>query len=238
MPPTERLDKFLSTNTDLTRSLARKAISAGEVAVNGAIIRDGAVKVSANDQVLFRGTAIHAAQPHYLMLNKPAGYVCANEDGQYPTVIDLIKEPWRFHLHVAGRLDVDTTGLVLLTDDGDWSHRVTAPRHKQPKRYHVTTADPMQEQWCDVFSKGVELRGDEKLARPAQLEIIDTYTAYLTLQEGRYHQVKRMFAAVGNRVTALHRVSIGEVLLDPALAPGDYRSLTDTEINALNGIKS
>lgn len=236
MPATERLDKFISANTPLTRSLARRAIHAGEVTVNGAVVRDGASKINTRDVVHYQGTPLHAATARYVMLHKPLGYVCANEDGHYPTVIDLLKEPWRFSLHVAGRLDVDTTGLVLLTDDGEWSHRVTAPRHKQPKRYLVTTADPLQSAWGEVFSQGLILHGEEKPTLPAQLEIIDTHTAYLTLHEGRYHQVKRMLAAVGTHVTALHRVSIGKVLLDQALAPGAYRLLTDTEVESLRGV--
>lgn len=231
----ERLDKFISSLTPLTRSLARKAVLAGDITVNGSIVRDSSAKVNADDDVRYQGQRLEVAQPRYVMLHKPVGVVCANEDGRYPTVIDLIKEPWRHDLHVAGRLDVDTTGLVLLTDDGDWSHRVTSPRHKQAKRYHVTTAEPLQEEWRERFATGMLLHGEDKQTLPADLNILDPYHAILTLQEGRYHQVKRMLAAVGNKVTALHRLSIGAVVLDDTLPAGHYRLLTPTEIASLRG---
>lgn len=231
----ERLDKFLSHLTPLSRSMARKAILAGEVSVNDEIIRDASCKIIATDLVRYRDELLTTPSPYYLMLNKPIGVVCATEDGSHRTVIDLITEPWRYELHVAGRLDIDTTGLVLLTNDGDWSHRVTSPRHKQSKRYHITTADPIDPRWVEHFAQGMLLQGDEKPTLPATLEILDRHHANLTLQEGRYHQVKRMVGAMGNRVTALHRYAIGNVQLDEHLPPGAYRLLTLAEIDSLRG---
>lgn len=233
----ERLDKFLSHLTPLSRSMARKAILAGDVSVNDQIIRDATCKIAASDSVRYRGELLEPPAPYYLMLNKPIGVVCATEDGSHRTVIDLIDEPWRYELHVAGRLDIDTTGLVLLTNDGDWSHRVTSPRHKQSKRYHITTADPIEPHWVEHFAQGMQLQSDEKPTLPATLEILDRHHANLTLQEGRYHQVKRMVGAMGNRVTALHRYAIGDVQLDDNLPPGEYRRLTPAEIESLRGAR-
>lgn len=234
----ERLDKFISHLTPLSRSMARKAILAGEVTLNGSMALDPATKVSATDTVRYKNEPLETPAPYYLMLHKPVGVVCATEDGSHRTVIDLITEPWRYELHVAGRLDIDTTGLVLLTNDGDWSHRVTSPRHKQPKRYHVTTADPIDPAWGQRFAEGILLQGEDKPTLPATLDLIDPHHANLTLQEGRYHQVKRMLGATGNRVVALHRYAIGEVNLDPALAPGEYRRLTPDEVDSLRGARA
>lgn len=234
----ERLDKFLSSLTPLSRSMARKALQAGEVTINGEVARDAAAKVSETDQVCYQGEQLTPPQPRYLMLHKPVGVVCATEDGSHRTVLDLIHEPWRYDLHIAGRLDIDTTGLVLLTNDGEWSHRVTSPRHKQPKKYFVTTIDPIESYYVERFAEGMQLEGDEKPTLPAELEILDSHHANLTLQEGRYHQVKRMFGAMGNRVIALHRFAIGNVQLDADLPEGSYRPLTNAEIASLHGGKS
>lgn len=231
----ERLDKFISHLTPLSRSMARKAILGGDVSVNGSVITDAASKISATDTVRYQGQILEIPSPYYIMLHKPLEVVCATDDGSHRTVLDLIVEPWRHELHVAGRLDIDTTGLVLLTNDGDWSHRVTSPRHKQPKCYFATTVDPITADYIERFAEGMLLQGDEKPTLPAALEIIDAHHANLTLQEGRYHQVKRMFGAMGNRVTALHRYAIGKVQLDPTLAPGDFRRLSPAEVASLRG---
>lgn len=218
--------------------MARKAILAGDVTVNGEPVRDATRKVDATEEVRYQGKVLSIPAPYYVMLHKPVDVVCATEDGNHRTVIDLIDEPWCFELHVAGRLDIDTTGLVLLTNDGEWSHRVTAPRHKQPKHYFVTTAERIEPEWIERFAQGMLLEGEEKPTLPAQLEILDDHHANLTLHEGRYHQVKRMFGAMGTRVTALHRFAIGNVPLDPALPPGEYRLLTEGEVKSLGSGKA
>lgn len=233
----ERLDKFLSSLTPLSRSMVRKALQAGEVTINGELAKDPAAKVSDTDEVRYQGELLIPSSPRYLLLHKPVGVVCATEDGSHRTVLDLIDEPWRHELHVAGRLDLDTTGLVLLTNDGEWSHRVTSPRHKQPKKYFVTTIDPIEAHYVEHFAEGMMLEGEEKPTLSAELEILDTHHANLTLQEGRYHQVKRMFGAMGNRVYALHRFAIGNVTLDANLPEGSYRHLTPAEVASLHGGK-
>lgn len=201
------------------------------VAVNGHVTRDTALHIQATDTVLLDDRPIAAPQPRYLMLNKPAGYVCSSDDPTHPSVLGLLlDEPRPDSLHLAGRLDVDTTGLLLITDDGQWSHRITSPRHKQGKRYRVTCADPINPDAITHFAAGVQLNNEKQPTRPALLELISSHSAYLTLTEGRYHQVKRMFAALGNRVVALHRDRIGAIELDAALQPGEYRPLSADEI--------
>jgi len=138
-----------------------------------------------------------------------------------------------FKLHAAGRLDIDTTGLVLLTDDGQWSHRITSPRHHCEKTYRVTLESPISDDTAAQFTAGVQLHNEKSLTKPAQLEVITPTDVRLTLSEGRYHQVKRMFAAVGNRVIELHRERIGDIVLDEDLEPGEYRALTEDEIASI-----
>lgn len=168
------------------------------------------------------------------MLHKPLDVVCAHQDRIHRTVFSLLREPQLETLHVAGRLDLDTTGLVLLTNDGQWSHRVTAPRHKTAKRYLVDTAEALDEAAANQLRQGLLLRGETKPTGVAELEILGPYRCRLTLFEGRYHQVKRMLGALGNRVTALHRERIGSVELDSSLAPSQYRALTKEEIAAFS----
>ncbi|RKW37748.1 MAG: pseudouridine synthase, partial [Moraxella sp.] len=138
--------------------------------------------------------------------------------------------PLSARLHSAGRLDVDTTGLVLLTDDGQWSHRITSPKHHYPKTYLVTLADPVEANYSQACAEGILLRGEKEPTKPAELEILDDYNVNLTISEGRYHQVKRMFAALGNKVVGLHRWKIGNLTLDDDLGEGEFRPLTEKEI--------
>ncbi|MFZ7200841.1 16S rRNA pseudouridine(516) synthase RsuA [Avibacterium avium] len=229
-----RLDKFLAEQTGLTRSQANKALRQSAVQINGKIEKSGATKVSAEDEIYFEGERLTWFEAgHYIMLNKPQGYVCSNDDGDYPTIYQFFDYPLAGKLHSAGRLDVDTTGLVLLTDDGQWSHRITSPKHHCEKTYLVTLADPVENHYQQACAEGILLRGEKHPTKPAKLEIIDDYNVNLTLSEGRYHQVKRMFAALGNKVIGLHRWKIGDVVLDEQLEEGEYRPLSAEELNAL-----
>lgn len=229
-----RLDKFISQQLEVSRAIASREIRAQKVTVDGEIVKDSAFKVSAEHEVAYDGNRLQQITgPRYFMLNKPQGYVCATEDEEYPTILYFLEEPMAWKLHSAGRLDIDTTGLVLLTDDGQWSHRITSPRHHCEKTYHVTLDSPLDEQVAGQFAKGVALRGDDEATKPAVLEVITPTEVLLTISEGRYHQVKRMFAAVGNHVVALHRQQIGDIVLDEALEPGEYRELTREEIDSV-----
>lgn len=226
-----RLDKYLSQSTGLSRKDIKRLIHKDSAAVNGIVTRDSSQQVSENDIVTFQDMSVDAPRPRYFMMNKPYGYVCSSDDPNNATVMGLlIDEPRPNDLHLAGRLDLDTTGLLLITDDGQWSHRITSPKHKQGKRYLVETADPIPTSTVEQFAQGVQLLNEKQLTKPAELELLGVDEAYLTLTEGRYHQVKRMFAAVGNKVIKLHRDRIGHIVLDESLAPGEYRELTEAEI--------
>lgn len=236
-----RLDKFLCDCTELTRSLAKKVIHKGRVSVNGIVIKDAGHAVKDRDIVCLDGNSLQLRGPTYIMLHKPEGFTCSTQEETHPSALDLLDVDKPDSLHFAGRLDVDTTGLILITDDGQWSHRITSPKHRCDKRYRVELADPIDIKLISVFADGIQLRGEELATLPAKLELIpdetlpqgQTRQAYLTLQEGRYHQVKRMFGALGNKVVALHRGRIGDLTLDPELAPGEWRYLNDDEIKSL-----
>ncbi|MDU7784789.1 MAG: 16S rRNA pseudouridine(516) synthase RsuA [Aggregatibacter aphrophilus] len=231
-----RLDKFLAEMTDLTRSQATKVLRQSAVTINGKIEKSGAAKVGPNDEICYDGERLAwVAEGQYIMLNKPQGYICSHEDGDHPTIYQFFGYPLSARLHSAGRVDVDTTGLVLLTDDGQWSHRITSPKHHQPKTYLVTLADPVEANYVQACTEGILLRGEKDPTKPATLEILDDYNVNLTISEGRYHQVKRMFAALGNKVVGLHRWKIGALVLDDSLEEGEYRALTAEEVAYFNG---
>ncbi|OOE66966.1 16S rRNA pseudouridine(516) synthase RsuA [Salinivibrio sp. IB282] len=228
-----RLDKFLCETLGVTRKQAGRVLKSERVTVDGEVIKSGAVKVNEHEEVAFEGRPLTLSGPRYFMMHKPAGVVCSHEDAFNPTVFVLLDEVNAEKLHIAGRLDADTTGLLLLTDDGQWSHRITSPKHQCSKTYRVWLVDPISPETAPAFKEGVMLRGEKQTTLPATLEKVGDYEALLTIQEGKYHQVKRMFAAVGNKVDALHRESIGNLVLDEHLEPGEYRPLTDEEIALL-----
>ena len=225
-----RLDKYLAGVTDLSRSDAKRVIKDGDVAVDGRVVTDPQFAVAEAAAVTLAGTPLRAAAPRYFMLHKPEDYVCATRDRHHSTVLELLDEDNLEALHIAGRLDIDTTGLVLLTDDGQWSHRITAPSRDCDKTYWLQTAEPIAATAVAQFERGLFLHAEKTRLKPAYLEILDTHTARLRISEGKYHQVKRMFGALGNAVVRLHRERIGDIVLDPALAPGEYRALTAPEI--------
>lgn len=201
--------------------------------VNGNPVKSPALPIKEQDVVTLDGQILIPPSPRYLMLHKPMGYVCATRDSVHPTVIDLIELPNKHSLQIAGRLDIDTTGLVLLTDDGQWNHRVTAPNSQCVKCYVCETADPIAPEAVELFAAGVQLHGEKNLTRPAHLELVGEKMARIQIHEGKYHQVKRMFAAIGNRIVRLHRESIGAITLDSNLNPGDHRPLTPAEIKSV-----
>ncbi|MBF1996551.1 16S rRNA pseudouridine(516) synthase RsuA [Serratia symbiotica] len=226
-----RLDKFLSQQLGISRALVARELRARRITVDGEVVKNGAVKLAVEQEVKFDGDLLAQQNgPRYFMLNKPQGYVCSTDDPDHPTVLYFLDEPVAYKLHAAGRLDIDTTGLVLMTDDGQWSHRVTSPKHHCEKTYLVTLEHSLAANTAQRFAAGVQLHNEKSLTRPAQLEKINDRQVRLTISEGRYHQVKRMFAAIGNRVIALHRERIGTIVMDKDLASGAYRPLTAEEI--------
>ena len=228
-----RLDKFLAHHLGVSRTIVNKELKAQKVTVNGDIVKSGAYHISPDQIVEYDGFEIvPITENRYFMLNKPQGYVCSTDDPDHPTILYFIDEPMAEKLHSAGRLDLDTTGLVLLTDDGKWSHRITSPKYHCEKVYQVTVEQPLTANLIDIFKQGIQLKSEKTLTEPAKLIIIDDYHAELTISEGRYHQVKRMFAAVNNHVTQLHRKQIGNIVLN--IPEGEYRPLTQDEINSFN----
>ncbi|MBY6189156.1 16S rRNA pseudouridine(516) synthase RsuA [Microbulbifer agarilyticus] len=230
---TLRLDKAISQVTDLSRAEVKRAARQERITVNGKTVTNPASKVDVADELCLDGEPLGAAGPRYFMLNKPLGYVCATKDGEHPIVLDLLDEPNLQKLHIAGRLDIDTTGLVLITDDGQWSHRIASPRHQCAKTYYAHLAEPIADDAVDKCAKGIWLNNEKTRTKPAKLEILYRNEVRITITEGRYHQVKRMFAALGNRVLELHRESIGEIALDEMLTEGEYRPLTPEEVASI-----
>ena len=228
-----RLDKFLAESTDLSRSQARKVLSAGEITVNGEVVSKGTVVINDGDVVAWDGEPLALVGLRYLMLNKPAGYECSLKNSQHPSVMDLIDIEKRDRLHTVGRLDVETTGLILITDDGQWTHRIISPKHRCDKVYLATLAEPLCAEAEARFAEGIMLDGEAHPTLPAVVERVSPTLARLTIQEGKYHQVRRMFAALGNHVEQLHRERIGPLQLDDDLAPGESRFLTAAEVEAL-----
>lgn len=225
-----RLDRYLSQVTELSRSEARSAIKSGRVWVDGVAVLQPAQHLDLPASVVFDAQVLDAPQPRYLMLNKPLGVVCATQDPSHRTVLDLLDLERLDKLHIAGRLDIDTTGLVLITDDGQWSHRITSPVRGCGKTYRVELNYPLSDADAMRIRQGVLLHQQQKPTRPASLQMLSETHLRLTISEGKYHQVKRMFAAVGNRVITLHRESIGALTLDQRLAPGEHRPLTPEEL--------
>lgn len=226
----ERLDKFLSAQTTLSRRDATSAVRRGRVTVDGVTVRDPSAKIDPTKaSVTWNGQALTYHRYIYIMMNKPAGILCVSRDPKANTVVDLVDDEWRARgLFPAGRLDKDTTGMVLLTDDGDYAHRMLAPKKHVPKRYLVTLYKPVDDETCQAFANGMTLENGD-VCKPAVCEPLDGDQAIVTLHEGKYHQIKRMFAACGNHVVALHRLSMGGLELDKSLASGESKLLTETE---------
>ena len=226
-----RLDRFLSNLDEFNRLDARLLLAAGRVRVDGRTVTDGRSEVREFNRIELDDRLLQAGKlARYFMLYKPAGWVSATEHPEHPTVLDLLDEPDKHELHLGGRLDLTTTGLLLITNDGHWSRRLTQPERKQPKVYYVETEQPIGPEYAETFAQGLYFAFEGLTTLPAQLEILDTRAARLTLNEGRYHQVKRMFGHFRNKVVRLHRESVGPLELDPEMQPGDYRSLTPEEV--------
>ena len=226
-----RLDKFLCETTGATRKEATRIIKSGTVTVDGVKTKVTSVKVTDDSTVEWDGRELKFHGPRYIMLFKPDGYVCSHEDNTHPSALTLLDEVNLEKLHFAGRLDVDTTGLVLITDDGQWSHRITSPKHQHEKTYLIDLDTPINENQIRILSEGVQLKDEKKRSLPAKIEVLDELKIKMTITEGKYHQVKRMMAAVGNHVVKLHRHQIGNIVLDTDLKPGEWRKLTEDEIN-------
>ncbi|BCU76972.1 pseudouridine synthase [Luteolibacter sp. LG18] len=221
-----KLDRLLAKHQSMGRNEARRRILRGSVRVDGEVVTRHDQEVDRFSGVTLEDEIVRAPERRLrILLHKPVGVVSATVDAEHTTVIDLIDDPDKHTLHIAGRLDRNTSGLVLLTNDGNWSKRLMDPAHKVDKVYLVETRDPIPREAVAAFAAGFYFHTEDLTTLPAELEILGERQARLTLHEGRYHQVKRMFHRIGNRVTALHRVSVGEFRLPEDLKPGEWRFL-------------
>lgn len=226
-----RLDRFLSNLERFNRKQVRLALIAGRIQVDGRVVRDPLHAVTEFSEVRLDQDLLQAGHPaRYLMLHKPPGCVSATQDPQHRTVLDLIEVPDKDQLHIAGRLDFNTTGLMILTNDGQWSRRLTQPTTKLPKVYRVETEQVIEPHYIETFAQGIYFAFEDLTTLPAHLDILGPRLARLSIVEGRYHQVKRMFGHFQNKVVKLHRERMGELVLDESLQPGQYRSLSAEEI--------
>ena len=232
-----RLDKYLCETGFGTRSQVKDLLKKGQVMVNGEVVKKPELKINeTTDQILCQGKKAFYQKNIYLMLHKPAGVVSATEDNREKTVLDLVRpEDWKNGLFPVGRLDKDTEGLLLLTDDGELAHRLLSPKKHVDKTYYAKIDGQVTEEHVKQFREGLDI-GDEKKTLPAVLTILlfgPVSEIEVTIHEGRFHQIKRMFEAVGCKVTYLKRLSMGSLVLDETLPPEEYRPLTEAELEGL-----
>lgn len=231
-----RLDKYLADMGQGTRSEVKKAIAKGQVSVDGAVVKKPEIKVDTGiSEVLYQGEPVGYAEYEYYMLNKPSGVVSATEDKRDKTVIDLIESRQRKDLFPVGRLDKDTEGLLLITNDGALAHKLLSPKKHVDKVYYARILGRVTEEDVAAFADGLDI-GEERKALPGKLAILksdELSEIEVTIQEGRFHQVKRMFQAVGKEVLYLKRLRMGNLILDGTLGIGEYRKLTEEEIKSL-----
>ena len=229
-----RLDKYLTTMGIGSRSQVKEYIKKGKVKINGEILKKPEYHVNEeNDIIEFQGINLEYSKFYYYMLHKPAGYLSAVKDNHCKTVLDLLDVTPKDGLFPVGRLDKDTEGLLLITNDGALSHELLSPRKHVEKKYYVELDGALTEADVEQFQQGLDI-GEKKLTKPAKLELLDDcQKAYITITEGKYHQVKRMFRSIGLTVTYLKRISMGSLILDESLEKGAYRPLTEAEIEDL-----
>lgn len=228
-----RLDRFLSEQLAVKRSDVRWLLAQGRVEVDGERALGIDQVITRFSEVRCDGRILAARTPRYVMLNKPKGVVSATRDDRHRTVIDLLDFPWKDELHIVGRLDLNSTGLLLLSNDGRWSRALSLPQSKQPKRYRVLVRRPLADADVEAFRRGFHFGYENVRTLPAELLITGDFEAEVCLLEGRYHQIRRMFAELGNEVLEIHRFAVGSLTLDAALAPGQSRELSDFELVSL-----
>lgn len=229
-----RVDRFLSNLPRFNRQQVRRLLVEKRVSVDGKIVSDPHADVREFSRVEVDDEVLQIGKPlRHFMLHKPPGCVSATRDPQHPTVLDLLAEPDTHDLHIAGRLDFNTTGLMLITNDGSWSRRLTQPHTKLPKVYYVETEQDIGPQYATTFAQGLYFAFEDLTTQPAELIVLGPKSARLSIVEGRYHQVKRMFGHFDNKVLRLHRERMGPLTLDPGLQPGEYRPLRADEIELI-----
>lgn len=229
-----RLDKFLAQHCQISRKNVRLMLAQNRVLVNGFVAHNIDEIIDSFSHISLDGKVLQDNKAYYIMLHKPIGVVSATKDFQHKTVIDLLDFPYKNELHIVGRLDLNTSGLVLMTNDSRWSERLTLPEKKVTKRYIVTLANKLSEEYVDAFANGMYFAFEGITTKPAKLTILSDYQAQVELVEGRYHQIKRMFGRFRNPVIALHRYAIGNLTLDKQLIAGDSRELSEIEVSNID----
>lgn len=217
--------QFIAKRTGLGKRHAKKLLENGEVILNGDPVTDASTPLGKFDHLIAAGESLQSNTRRIILLHKPAGILSATTDPTHKTVIDLIDEPWAKELHLAGRLDRSTTGLVILTNDSTFSESLTRPKHKIPKTYLVHTDQPIPEQAIQKFRTGMSFEKENTRSQPAIVDLLTETSCRLTIHEGLHHQIKRMFLRFGIRVTSLHRESIGSYHLGD-LKPGEWRRIS------------
>jgi 16S rRNA pseudouridine516 synthase len=235
---TSRLDRLISELYKINKKKVRLILAQKRVMVDGILALDIAQIVDQFSCIVIDDEVLQENQPHYIMLNKPIGVVCATKDEKHKTVIDLLTgqfdQETRECLHIVGRLDLNTSGLVLLTNDSRWSERLTSPEHKVSKCYQVTLKNALTTEYIDAFAQGMYFPYEKITTKPATLSIVSPFEAQVILTEGRYHQIKRMFGRFRNPVIGLHRYSIGQLSLDESLQGGESRRLSVMEVSGID----
>lgn len=229
-----RLDRFLSSHLQINRKDVRLMLARKRVTVDGVVAKGIDQPVDEFSRIVLDDQVLQSKTPIFVMMNKPVGVVSATKDEQHRTVIDLLQREDKDSLHIVGRLDLNSSGLLLLTNDGRWSRRLTSPDNKVTKVYQVVLKNPISEDYIAAFDDGMFFAYENITTQPAKLEILSEYVARVSLTEGRYHQIKRMFGRFRNPVLQLHRITIGALLLDPELAPGQSRDLTAYEVTHIH----
>ena len=229
-----RIDKFICDTINITRTRAKDKIASGSVTVNGTVVRSSSFQINElGDDVCIDGKKVTYVKYVYIMMNKPEGVLSASSDANCTTAIDLLRsEDKRHDLFIAGRLDKNTTGFLLITNDGDFAHSVLSPKKHVEKTYFVTLKHSVLSEYSRAFEDGVMLDDGYKCKSAKFIQNGDN-TCYLKISEGKFHQIKRMFAVLGNEVTALSRVAMGDLKLDPKLALGEYKYLSDADVNKI-----
>ncbi|NYV27450.1 rRNA pseudouridine synthase [Streptobacillus felis] len=228
-----RLDKFLANSGIGTRKEVKELIKLRKITVNDIIVKSNDMKIDEiKDVIKYENNIINYTKFRYIMLNKPKGYISATEDLKQKTVLDLITDFKTYNLFPVGRLDIDTEGLLLLTNDGNLAHNLLSPKKHVEKKYYVELRDIINSSQIGILESGVDI-GDDIITKPSKISKIDSDKVFITITEGKFHQIKRMFEAVDNKVMYLKRISMGSLILDENLKLGEYRELTVEELEGL-----
>ncbi|MCL1067174.1 pseudouridine synthase [Shewanella olleyana] len=233
-----RLDQFIAQKLQISKKAVRQLLIDNRIELDDKICKEVDKQINEFSRIRLDETWLQHRSSQYYMLNKPVGVVSATIDDIHPTALSLLKDVDPELMHIAGRLDLNSTGLLLITNDSQWSQALMAPETKVDKQYLVTLANPIDESYIKAFADGMYFGYEDITTKPAKFELVSKFQARVTLQEGKYHQIKRMFGRFRNPVVALHRESIGGIILDNNLDAGEYRHLTEWEVHTMRKLQA